>query len=83
MKFKKLLLMLSMVSAVGVVGIFGTVVAHADGVTSVAVSSDQLQPIISAVTDNIAVILPIAIGIFGIFFGIKLIPKLINMFKRG
>lgn len=78
--FRKFITFLTACSCV----VFGSVSAFADtSVSSVAVTSDQLQPIVSAVTENIGVILPIAISIFGIFFGIKLIPKLINMFKRG
>jgi len=45
---------------------------------AVGITSEMLTPIFDAVTGNIAVVLPVAIGIFGIMIGINLIWRLIH-----
>lgn len=47
---------------------------------SFAITSDMLAPLTEGVTANVGVILPIGLGMFGMFLGIKLIPKLIKKF---
>ena len=58
------------------------VTCFAEDTTSVAVTSSMLQPIVTAVTENIAVILPVGITIFGIFIGLKLVPRIISKFTH-
>lgn len=47
-----------------------------------AITSEMLTGLTSAITDNLGVILPIAIGAFGILYGVKLVPKVFKMFAR-
>ena len=70
-------------TAVGTVatGALACLTCSAD-TSGVAVTSDMLQPIVNAVTDNIAVILPVGITIFGIFIGLKLVPRIISKFTH-
>jgi len=46
----------------------------------VAITSLQVQPILDALTDNLAVLLPVGIGIMGIMIGVSLIPRIIYKF---
>jgi hypothetical protein len=48
--------------------------------TSAAINESMLQPLIDGVTANVGVILPVGLGLFAIFLGINLIPKLIKKF---
>lgn len=45
-----------------------------------AITTEMLQPLVDGVTANIGVILPIGLGLFAIFLGINIIPKLITKF---
>ncbi len=47
-----------------------------------AITSDMLSPVLDAVKDNIAVIVPVAIGLFAIMLGIALIPRLFKKFTN-
>lgn len=47
------------------------------------ITTEMLQPLVDGVTSNIAVILPVGIGLFAIFIGIALIPKLIKKFTKA
>lgn len=49
--------------------------------TAAAITPDMLAPLTEGITANIGVILPVAIGIFAIFIGIRLIPDLIKKFQ--
>lgn len=49
-------------------------------VPGIAITQEMLSPVIDGITSNIAVILPIALGIFSVFIGIKLIPRLFKQF---
>ena len=40
----------------------------------------DLSGLATAVTDNIAIILPVGITVFGAMIGVKLVPKLIKRF---
>lgn len=53
-----------------------------DSLSSVAVTSDMLSPLLDGITANIGVILPIGIAIFAVFIGINLVPKLIKKFTH-
>ena len=44
------------------------------------VSAEMLQPIVSALTGNLEVILPIGLSIMGTMIGVSLIPRLIYKF---
>lgn len=49
---------------------------------NLAITTDMLTPLVEGVTANIAVILPVGIGIFAIFLGIRILPKLISKFTK-
>lgn len=55
----------------------------APSTTGVAITSEMLQPLVSSVTANIGVILPVGIALFAIFIGISLVPKLIKKFTKS
>lgn len=67
-----------------------SVVAFAEegtGTTSnlpnLAITTDMLTPLVEGVMANVAVVLPVGIGLFAIMIGIRVIPSLINRFLRG
>ena len=47
---------------------------------TVAVTSAELAPITSALTDNLDVLLPVGITIMGIMIGVSLIPRIVYKF---
>ncbi len=47
---------------------------------SVAITTDMLTPLVEGVVANIGVILPVGLGLFAIFLGIRIIPGLISRF---
>lgn len=55
----------------------------ADGSEYVAITTADLDPLLEGAKSNIAVVVPVAIGIFAILFGIGLVPVIINKFKQG
>lgn len=44
------------------------------------VTSEMVTPLQTAVSENLAVVLPVALGIMGIFVAISVIPKVIYRF---
>lgn len=46
-------------------------------------TSEMLQPIVTAVTDNMPVILTAGLGIFAVTIVIGLVPKFIKRFIKG
>lgn len=46
----------------------------------VGVTSAMVQPIVTAVSDNVGVLLPVGIGILGIMVGVSLIPRIVYKF---
>lgn len=46
----------------------------------VSVTSVMLEPITTAVTGNLDVLLPVGIGIMGIMLGVSLIPRIVYKF---
>ena len=44
------------------------------------ISADMLQPIVTALTENIEVILPVGMTVMGSMIGVGLIPRLIYKF---
>lgn len=49
---------------------------------TIAITQDMLQPLIVGVVDNIGAILPLCLGLFTIFLGIRIIPSFISRFAR-
>lgn len=47
---------------------------------AVAITSAQLAPITTALTDNLGVLLPVGVTIMGIMIGVSLIPRIIYKF---
>lgn len=45
-----------------------------------AVTSQMLAPITSAVSNNLALLVPVGIGIMALLIGVSLIPKIIYRF---
>lgn len=49
--------------------------------TSLAfLTADMLKPIMSALTDNMGILLPVGIGIMGVLIGVSLIPRIVYKF---
>ena len=68
----------------GVMMIFVTMVGAATPVGAVmavtAITTDMLTPVVDQLVQNIAVVMPIGITIFGIMIGIRIIPRIIKSF---
>ena len=47
---------------------------------AIAITSDQLQPIVDTLTANLNVLLPVGITIMGIMIGVSLIPRIVYKF---
>ena len=62
-------------------GVVGAVPAFAEGSPSaVVVTSEMLQPVVSAITDNLGVLLPVGLTILAVMIGVSLIPRIIYKF---
>lgn len=87
LKAKKALLF-PMVS--GVVAAGSSVVAFAvdegsgaaGSLPNLVITTDMLSPLVEGVVANVQVILPVGLGLFAIFLGIRVIPGLISRFVR-
>ncbi|WP_214659107.1 hypothetical protein [Candidatus Formimonas warabiya] len=51
-----------------------------DPVGGALLTSAQLAPITAALTDNLAVLLPIGVGLMAIMIGVALIPRIVYKF---
>ena len=51
-----------------------------DNLPTIAITEEMLTPLVECVVANISVILPIGLGLFAIFLGIRIIPGLISRF---
>lgn len=51
-----------------------------EGSTLVNVTGAMLEPITSAITDNLGVLLPVGITIMAVMIGVSLIPRIIYKF---
>lgn len=51
--------------------------------TAPVVTTEMLSPILDSITANVAVIVPVGIGIFAIVLGVRFIPRIFKMFTRG
>lgn len=49
---------------------------------TVSITNEMLTPLVQGVVDNITAILPVGLGIFAVFLGIRIIPSLISRFAR-
>lgn len=49
---------------------------------SIAITTEMLNPLVEGVMANVQVILPVGLGLFAIFLGIRIIPGLITKFVR-
>lgn len=49
---------------------------------SIAITTEMLTPLVEGVVANVQVILPVGLGLFAIFLGIRIIPGLISRFVR-
>ena len=45
---------------------------------TIAITEEMLTPLVEGVVANISVILPIGLGLFSIFLGIRIIPAVIS-----
>jgi|GEM_PF-6855192 len=50
--------------------------------TQVAITTSMLEPVIDTVVDNIAVVLPIGVVLFGIMLGISMVPKILKRMAK-
>lgn len=51
-----------------------------EGTAAIAITSDMLQPIVTTLTTNLDVLLPVGISIMGIMIGVSLIPRIVYKF---
>ena len=49
---------------------------------TVSITNEMLTPLVQGVVDNISAILPVGLGLFAIFLGIRIIPGLLSRFAR-
>ena len=52
------------------------------GLPSFSITEEMLSPLVEGVMSNSQVILPIGLGLFAVFLGIRIIPGLISRFMR-
>lgn len=50
--------------------------------SGIAITTEMLNPLVEGVMANVQVILPVGLGLFAIFLGIRIIPGLITKFIR-
>lgn len=51
-----------------------------DSLPSVSITADMLKPLVEGVVASVGTILPVGLGLFAIFLGIRIIPGLISRF---
>lgn len=54
----------------------------ASSLPSFSITTEMLTPLVEGVLANIQVILPVGLGLFAIFLGIRIIPGLVSRFVR-
>jgi len=47
------------------------------------ITSDLMAPVVDTITSNVTALLPIGLGLFGLFVVIGLIPRLFKRFTRA
>lgn len=50
------------------------------GTADLVITETMLSPITTAITDNLAVLLPVGIGIMAVMLGVHLVPRIIYKF---
>ena len=48
--------------------------------SAVVVTSAMMAPVVSAITDNLGVLLPVGLSIMAVMVGVSLIPRIIYKF---
>lgn len=48
--------------------------------SAVVITSEMLAPLTAAITNNLAVLLPVGIGIMAVMIGVSIIPRIIYKF---
>lgn len=76
----KVLASCSLATALMTTGCITAFAAEGDSLPTVAITQDMLKPLVDGVVANITVILPIGLGLFAIFLGIRIIPGFISRF---
>lgn len=61
---------------------FATEAGGSGGLPSFSITTEMLTPLVEGVMANIQVILPIGLGLFAIFLGIRILPGLVSRFIR-
>lgn len=56
--------------------------ASGSDLSGIAITTEMLNPLVEGVMSNVQVILPVGLGLFAIFLGIRIIPGLITRFIR-
>lgn len=56
--------------------------ASGSDLSKVTITTEMLSPLVDGIVANIQVILPVGLGLFAIFLGIRIIPGLISRFTR-
>jgi len=51
-----------------------------DTTIKLAITPEMLEPITTALTENLAVLLPVGIAIMGVMIGVSLIPRIVYKF---
>ncbi len=51
-----------------------------EGTSAVVVTAEMLEPVVSAITDNLGVLLPVGLTILAVMIGVSLIPRIIYKF---
>lgn len=46
------------------------------------ITTAMLQPLVTGISDNMTIIVPVGLGIMATFIGIKMIPKVVGWFIK-
>ncbi len=85
MKSKAMLAAPAVVGAATTVTAFAAETGDAGGSTlpTLSLTTDMLTPLVEGVIANLGVVLPVGLGLYSVFLGIRIIPNLINRFTRA
>lgn len=61
---------------------FAAEVGGGGGLPSFSITTEMLTPLVEGIMANITVILPVGLGLFAIFLGIRILPGLVSRFIR-
>jgi len=71
---------LAVACAVTVLTLTMAVPVFAADPAEIAITAAMLEPVLGAVMANLAVILPIGVGLFAIMLGVRIIPRIFRAF---